>query len=122
MKSHAQSKEFLTAFARIWKRHADEKAKDGTVGKWDWSKILAKSCGDLFDAIEGFSDIPAEAADYTTEELNDLYESFLRELNWQPTMDTKDRFFAAFTTMRDLYTNLLRLKNTIQPPRAEIAP
>ncbi len=124
MKSHAETKELLMCAARIARLYHEEKLKssDGKVGKLRWLWIITKSVGDLYDAFEGITEIPAESGDFTDAELNDLYESALTELNWTPTEHTKNIAFSIFATLRDLYTNLLRLKNTLRPPRAEIVP
>ena len=122
MTSNTQSKEFLIALARIWRLQAAERAKDGNVGAWDWSKIMVRTAGDLMDGIQGLKHIPEEALDYTEAELDELYNAFLDELGWKPSHDTGEKFQIFFEGLRDLYLKGLRFKNTLHPPKAEIAP
>lgn len=124
METHQNTKELLTAAATLWAAHhtARAAAPNGQLRPTGWLKLIWSHRKILAAGLTGLSRLPAEAADFTAAELDDLYESFLTALQWAPTADTRDRFAAFFITFRDLYTNALRLKNTFHPPKAELAP
>jgi hypothetical protein len=122
MKSTQQTTELFLCFAKIWREFHE--AKDpftGKVHKMACVWILSRAVPDIVTAFLGLTEIPGELLDLTTAELDTLYEAFLSELNWTPSDNTRDLFAATFALFRDLYTNLLRLKNTLHPPKAELA-
>lgn len=122
MKTTQQTTELFLCFAKIWREsHEAKDPSTGKVHRMSFIWILTRALPDIVTALLGLTEIPAELLDLTTEELDTLYEAFLSELNWTPTDNTRDLFAASFATFRDLYINLLRLKNTLHPPKAEIA-
>lgn len=122
MKTTKETTELFLCFAKIWREF--HQAKDPTTGKVKTMKfiwILSQSVPNLVTAILGITEVPGELLDLTTQEMDTFYNAFLAELNWTPTDNTRDIFAASFATFRDLYSNLLRLKNTLHPPKAELA-
>jgi len=122
MKTTKETTDPFLAFARLWREMHE--AKDPLTHKVHtmaavW--ILTRAVPDIASALLGLAEIPGELLDLTTGELDTLYNTFLTELNWTPSDNTRDLFAASFAIFRDLYTNLLRLRNTLHPPRPELA-
>ena len=115
-----QTKELLIA-AAILIREGDAARADGRISIPEVVGIITASATAIITAIRGAGDIPAEARDFTAEELDDLYMAFLTEMRWDPTDDNRDLAAAYFQLIRDTYTNILRIVNTHRPPVAELA-
>ena len=120
MKSNTQTKELLIAIAGFSRSYMEANA-DGKVSLVEWSRIVMSNAADIVVGAMGAGEILAEAFDFTAPELDDLYFSFLTRLDWQPTDDTRDRFFVFFKIVRDTLINLVLLHNTLNPPKAVIA-
>lgn len=114
-----QTKELLIAVADIISGVDHARGDDGRISIPETVGIITGCLPTIITAIRGASEIPAEAKDFTAEELDDLYLSFLTAMNWDPTDDNRDLAAAYFQLIRDTYTNILRIVNTHRPPRAE---
>ncbi len=113
-----ETKELLLAVARLIK-DVDAARDDGNgISIMETVGIVTSNVPSIVTAVRGAGLIPGEARDFTTEELEDLYFSFLTEMGWDPTDDNRDLARAYFILIRDTYTNVLLILNTKRPPKA----
>lgn len=110
----------FVAIAQLWASYSASRAK-GKVSVWGWIKFAFGNRKALA-ALRGIGAMKEEFFDLTAEEMDELREVTLSAAGWNPTEHDKNVFAAIYLTVRDCVTNLLRLKNTVQPPRAEIVP
>ncbi len=120
MKSTKETKELILSVARLLKDVDNAREDDRKISIAEAVGILTTNIPSVLAAVRGAGEIPAEARDFTQEELDDLYYSFLTEMEWEPTEHNKNLAAAYFLLIRDAYTNALRILNTHRPPRAEV--
>ncbi len=121
MKSTKETGELLVLVASIIKDADHAKSNNGKISLPELAGIFTAAIPKLIAAVMGAGDIPAEARDFTDEELDDLYYLFLTEMGWTPTDNNRDLARAYFILIRDTYTNILLIMNTHRPLRAELA-
>ncbi len=121
MKSTKETSELLGAVARVIRRADAARSDDGKISFAEIVGIISAAVPNLISAVMGAGEIPAEARDFTDEELDELYYLFLTEMGWEPTDNNRDLARAYFVLIRDTYTNVLLIMNTHRPPVAEIA-
>ena len=119
MLSTTQTKELLVAVAEVILGVDSAKGDDGRISIPEVVGMLTACLPAIITAIRGAGEIPAEARDFTAEELDDLYFTFLTAMRWDPTDNNRDLAAAYFQLIRDTYTNILRILNTHRPPAAE---
>lgn len=121
MKDVTQTKELLISVAEVILA-VDKAKRDGSgISIMETIGIVTSCLPGIITAIRGAGEIPAEARDFTPEELDDLYFTFLTAMEWNPTDDNRDLAAAYFQLIRDAYANILRILNTKRPPAAELA-
>lgn len=121
MNGTKETKELLTAVARIIKDVDEARRDDHKISIAEAVGLAASAIPSVIAAVRGAGEIPAEARDFTTEELDDLYETFLTEMGWEPTDNNRDLAAAYFGLIRDTWANVLRILNTHRPPVAKLA-
>lgn len=121
MKSTKETGELLALVASVIKDADHARADNGKVSMPELVGIFTAAIPKLITAVMGAGDIPAEARDFTEEELDELYYLFLTEMGWTPTDNNRDLARAYFILIRDTYTNVLLIMNTYRPRRAELA-
>lgn len=117
-----ESKELLSAFAGAARDFFKARADDGKVSIYEWVKLGTSNLAPLIEAFSGVGGVPAELADLTKEEIDELYYGFLKELEWEPTDDTRDKFDAFYQGFRGLVLSAILIKNTFSPPKAVVLP
>ena len=121
MKTTKETKELLSAVAGLLKDVDNAREDDRKISIAEGVGILTTNIPAIITAVRGAGEIPAEARDFTPEELDDLYYSFLTDMGWDPTDNNRDLAAAYFALIRDAYTNVLRILHTHRPIRAELA-
>lgn len=120
MQDTTETKELLITVARIIKDVDNARADGKGISLMEAVGIITTNVPSIVTAVRGAGLIPAEARDFTPEELDDLYYSFLTEMEWNPTDNNRDLARAYCILIRDTYTNVLRILNTYRPPQAEL--
>lgn len=115
-----ETKELFLAAASLIKGWIKAKEDNGKVSIAEAVSLIVSNTPGVIAAARGAGEILEEAKDFTAEELDELYFSFLAEMEWEPTDNNRDIAAAAFGLFKDIYTNTLRLMNTLRPPQAEI--
>ncbi len=121
MKDTQETKDVLGVVADLLASYDRARSDDGRVSLAELVGLVTVNITGLITAVRGAGDIPAEAKDYTKEELEGLYEFFLTRMGWEPTDNNRDLAAAYFALIRDTYLNALRILNTHRPPQAEPA-
>ena len=118
MKSIQQSREIVIAAASLLRAY-DEATADGTgISIPEAVGILATNAAALITAARGAGEVPAEAADYTPAELDDLNEAFLTTMGWEPTAHNRQVAGAYYRLIRGTYTSIAEIIAGHRPPVA----
>ena len=100
----------------------EAKKDDGKVSFGEAASLAAELVPALIKAVKGAGEIPRELSTLDKDELHYLYEGFLTVLEWQPTDNTRDLFAIAANTAFTIISDVVRWRNTVNPPKAEIIP
>lgn len=98
----------------------EAKKDDGKVSVAETLGLLAELTPSAIKAVKGAGDIPRELSTLDKDELQYLYEGFLSTLGWEPTDNTRDLFAIAANTAFTIISDVVRWRNTVNPPKAEI--
>jgi len=110
------TKALFLALVQLWLAYGAAR-KTGSVSAWGWVKFVfanRKSLG----ALRGIGALKEEFFDLTGEEMTELRDETMWALGWAPTDDQRDRWDIAFSFAKNIILDLIRLKNTISPPKA----
>ncbi len=118
MENVKETEELLAFVADVLVGIEKAKSDDRRISMPEAVGLITMNLSGLLSAVMGAGKIPAEARDYTTEELEHLYDFFLTRMGWNPTDNNRDRARAYFVLIRNLYTDILLILNTERPPRA----
>lgn len=110
------TKALLLSLVQLYLTYGAARRK-GKISVWGWIKLVWKN-RKILSGFQG-QQIKEELFDLTGEEMDDLRDTVLPALGWNPSSDdARDRFAIAFKAVRDNVLTLILLKNTLSPPKA----
>ena len=101
-------------------RDSLEANKDGKVTAWEMVKIGTGNAAKIIDAVSGISEVPAELADLSVEEMDELYSAIMPQLGWHDHMHKKNLFDTIYNFTRNTAYTVQTMRNLLWPPKAVV--
>ena len=114
--------EVIGAISLILNGVDEAKADDGRVSLNESLMIFASALPALVRGFSGIRGIPAELVAMDQETMDELYFGFLKDLQWNPDDDTRDKFSIAYDVASAIIIGGLKWRNTVTPPKPQIIP